>query len=58
MDIGGGFGGSLKGGVTPPVRVVSGKPSAPSTCGIPPGDAVVTLLVGVSLHGDSHTFRF
>ena len=32
--------------------------SAPSTCGIPPGDAGVTLLVGVSLHGDSHTFRF
>ena len=57
MDIGGGVGGSLKGGVTH-LAGVSGTLSASSTCGIPPGDAGVTLLVGVSLHGDSHTFRF
>ena len=47
-DIGGGIGGSLN-GVTH-LLGVSGTPSAPSTCGIPPGDDGVMLLV------DSHTF--
>ena len=47
-DIGGGIGGSLN-GVTH-LLGVSGTPSAPSTCGIPPGDDGVMLLV------DRHTF--